>query len=250
MKSILFFVALMLGSLTILTAQERFLPFHTTSASAKAALHEASTLWSNAHFSEAKDFVQKAMVEDPELFMAYMFAISSDPVAAGEAGMIDKALAVQTTELTEAERILRKQLVTWKTNPVAKTTTTMKALVDAYPTTIQALEWASGNAGFTDGNPDLGLEYSLKLAKLSPDFPSNYNLMGYYYMAKQQMDKAKASFEKYIELAPQESNAYDSMAEYFMAEKDYANSAKFYDKAAALGMAGAKERAAKARGMR
>jgi hypothetical protein len=35
-----------------------------------------------------------------------------------------------------------------------------------------------------------------------------------------------------------------------MTEKDYGNAAKFYDKADALGMAGAKDRAAKARAMR
>lgn len=250
MKSILFFVALLLGSLTTLTAQERFLPFHTTSASAKAALHEASTLWSNAHFSEANALVNKALVEDPDLLMAYTFVIMNDPAAADKAGMIDKALAIQTDNLTEAERILRQQFVIWKTDPAAKATATMKALADAYPTTIEALEWASGSAGLMDDNPDLGLEYALKLMALSPDFPSNYNMMGYFYMAKQQMGKAKASFNKYIELAPKESNAYDSIAEYYMTEKDYGNAAKFYDKADALGMAGAKDRAAKARAMR
>jgi enamine deaminase RidA (YjgF/YER057c/UK114 family) len=61
------------------------------------------------------------------------------------------------------------------------------------------------------------------------------------------MDKAKTAFEKYITLASKEANPYDSMEEYYMVNKDYAKSAKYYDKAAAMGMTISKERADKAR---
>jgi Tfp pilus assembly protein PilF len=61
------------------------------------------------------------------------------------------------------------------------------------------------------------------------------------------MGKAKAAFEKYLEVSPDEPNAYDSMGEYYMVAKDYAKSAEYYDKAAEMGMELAKERAEKAR---
>lgn len=63
------------------------------------------------------------------------------------------------------------------------------------------------------------------------------------------MKKAKAALEKYITLLPNEANPYDSMAEYYMINKEYAKSAEYYDKAGEMGMAGAKERAEKAREM-
>ena len=72
-------------------------------------------------------------------------------------------------------------------------------------------------------------------------------MLGYIYLGKKEMDKAKAAFEKYIALAPNEGNAYDSMAEYYMINEDYAKSAEYYEKAAGMGMVGAKERAEKAR---
>ncbi|NBC08846.1 MAG: hypothetical protein GVY26_16770 [Bacteroidetes bacterium] len=66
-------------------------------------------------------------------------------------------------------------------------------------------------------------------------------------MALGEMGKAKAAFEKYLELAPDEANAYDSMGEYYMVAKDYAKSAEHYDRAVELGMEDSKERAEKAR---
>jgi hypothetical protein len=48
-------------------------------------------------------------------------------------------------------------------------------------------------------------------------------------------------------LAPKEPNAYDSMGEYYAINKDYGKAAEFYDKAAAMGLEYAKERADKAR---
>ena len=91
------------------------------------------------------------------------------------------------------------------------------------------------------------VKYTLRLLELRPEFGGGYNTLGYNYMALEEMGKAKAAFEKYIALAPKEANAYDSMAEYYMTNKDYAKSAEYYDKAAAMGGAGAKERADKAR---
>ena len=82
---------------------------------------------------------------------------------------------------------------------------------------------------------------------MRPGYGGGYNSLGYSYMAIEEMDKAKAAFEKYIELAPNEPNAYDSMGEYYMAAKDYARSAEHYDRAVALGMEGSKAGAEKAR---
>ena len=64
-----------------------------------------------------------------------------------------------------------------------------------------------------------------------------------------QKHHTKKYFKKYISVARTEANAYDSMAEYYMTVEDYKKSAKFYDKAASMGMQSSKERADKARSM-
>lgn len=58
-----------------------------------------------------------------------------------------------------------------------------------------------------------------------------HNILGYDYYAKGDKEKAKAHFEKYLELRPKGYNAYDSMAEYYLNEGDMENALAYYKKA-------------------
>lgn len=248
MKTLLFSLALLLSSTCFTVAQDFFLPVSSKSKAAKAAYYKADELGYNVHLKEANTELDKALREDPNFFMAYVLEIF---YASGEkrAELVDKALAIDDSKFTEAERIVRQQLVRWGADPKAKTAENMIELVAAYPKTPQAYEWASLHAAYTDKDADTALEYAQKLAELRPKCAPNYNVLGYLNMQMQQMDQAKSAFEKYIALAPKEPNAYDSMGEYYMNAKDYAKSAEYYDRAAKLGLADAKGRADKARSM-
>ncbi len=248
MKTILFALALLLGSTSLTTAQDFFLPVSSKSKTAKPAYYKAAEYASNIHFKEAGALLDLALEEDPNFFMAYVLRIfySSEEK---RANLIDQALAINTKKLNIAERILRRQLVKWDEDPKAKTAQAMKALIAAYPKSPQAYEWASLHAAFGDNEKDVALDYTRKLAELSPDYAPNYNTMGYLYMQMQQMNEAKVAFDKYLASAPKEPNAYDSMAEYYMNAKDYTKSAEYYDKAANMGITDAKARADKAREM-
>ncbi|WAC12686.1 tetratricopeptide repeat protein [Dyadobacter pollutisoli] len=248
MKILFAVIALLLGSVTIASAQDFYLPVSSTSKPAIASLHRAAELYANVHFKEGKAEVDKALAEDPNFFMAHVYAMQYASRAT-RPGIADKTLALDETNLNEAEKIMRQLIVKWKADTASKAGETMKALVAAYPKTPQALEWASLYSFYSDKDVDAAMDYAQKLAKLSPKFAPNYNTMGYLYMEKKEMDKAKEALEKYIALAPKEANAYDSMAEFYLNNKEYAKSAEYYDKAAAMGLADAKERADKARTM-
>jgi Tfp pilus assembly protein PilF len=248
MKTLFTFIALLWAGATVASAQDFYLPVSSTSKTAIASLHRAADLFANVHFKEGRAELDKALAEDPNFFMAHVYAMQF-ATRATRPGIADKTLALDQTNLNEAEKIMRQLIVMWKADTTSKAGETMKALVAAYPKTPQALEWASLYSFYTDKNVDDALDYAQKLAKLSPKFAPNYNTMGYLYMEKKEMEKAKAALEKYIALAPKEANAYDSMAEYYMNNKEYAKSAEYYDKAAAMGLADAKERADKARSM-
>ncbi|NIJ52684.1 tetratricopeptide repeat protein [Dyadobacter arcticus] len=248
MKTLFSVIALLWGCLNLASAQDFYLPVSSTNKTAIASLHRASELYSNVHFKEGQVELDKALADDPNLFMAYVYAAQFGPRKERQA-VIDKALALDATKLNEAEKIMREFFVSWKADTSAKSAETMKALVAAYPKTPQALEWASLHSFYTDKNVDAALDYAQKLTKMSPKFAPAYNTIGYLYMNKKEMDKAKAALEKYIELAPKEANAYDSMAEFYLNNKEYKKSAENYDKAAAMGIADAKERADKARAM-
>lgn len=58
-----------------------------------------------------------------------------------------------------------------------------------------------------------------------------HNLLGYAYYGQGNKDKAKAHFEKYVELRPDGYNSYDSMAEFYMNEGDFEMAKKYYSKA-------------------
>lgn len=248
MKSVITIVALLLGSLATAAAQDFYLPVSSTAKTAIASLHRAADLYANVHFKAGKAELDKAVADDPTFFMAYAYAAQYESKADRPA-LIDKAVSLDTTKLNKAEKIMRQLLVSWKADPKTKTAEAMKALVAAYPKTPQAWELASLLSAERDGNLDDGLIYAQKLAQLRPEYAPNYNTLGYIHLKKMEMDKSKIAFEQYIRLAPNEPNAYDSMGEFYTEAKDYAKSADYYDKAAAMGLPDAKERADKARAM-
>jgi Tfp pilus assembly protein PilF len=58
-----------------------------------------------------------------------------------------------------------------------------------------------------------------------------HNILGYAYYAEGDKAKAKAHFDKYLELRPDGYNAYDSMAEYYFNEGDMENALAYYKQA-------------------
>lgn len=244
MKSLFFATAFLLGNLSLLSAQGFYLPVSTSSERAREAYYQAEHLASNLQIEEAMARLGKALEADPEFFMACVL-MTYYTCGEQKAALIDRALAIDVPSLNEAEKIIRQQLEIWDQDPKGKADETMKTLVAAYPETPQAYHWASLHAAYTDKDAESALEYAKRLAELSPDFAPNYNHLGYLYMGKSQMKEAKAAFEKYIDLLPNAANPYDSMAEYYMVNQDYAKSAEYYERAAMMGIVGSRARADK-----
>jgi Tfp pilus assembly protein PilF len=247
MRKLLFTAALFLGNLAFLSAQDFYLPVSTTSETARRAYQAATYLGANVRFDAARAEIEKALEADPNYFMAYAYAYQALANDADKPALLDKALAIDPSGFTEAEKIMRRQMAAWKADPKAMPTEAMKALTTAYPNTAEAFEWAYLHAFYTDRDKEAGYAYAQRLIELDPNFGPVYNSLGYYYLGEKEMDKAKTAFEKYLEIAPAEPNAHDSLGEYYMTVGDYAKSAEYYDQAVALGMEGSKQGAEKAR---
>jgi len=225
-----------------------YLPVSTQSAIAKAAYYKATYFASNIRFKEANAELDKALQEDPNFLMAYALkSFYADDE--NKAKIIDKALAIDTKDFNEAEKIVRQLLVIWDKDLQASTADNMQSLVAAYPKAPQAYHWAALHAAYTDKNQEAAKQYALKLVKMSPNFGPNYNTLGYLYMGNNEMDKAKMAFEKYIAYSSTDANAYDSMGEYYMNNKQYTKSAEYYTKAATMGITSAAVKAEKAKAM-
>ena len=61
-----------------------------------------------------------------------------------------------------------------------------------------------------------------------------YNILGYTYMELGEQSEVAAAFDKYIELAPNNPNVYDSKGDYFMNIKEYRKAYDSYMKAYSL----------------
>ncbi len=250
MKRTIFTLAFFLGSCLILQAQDRYLPFSSQNEAAKAAYFKGMKASENANIPLFKTEMEAAAKADSNFFMAYAnlaFMATSFKNYELATQYIQKGLAIDPTGFNKGEQIMRGALQAWAKDPKADPTQMMEALVVAYPKTIQAHEWAATSASWITHDSIAALKHSLKVVELSPKYGAGYNMVGYSYMANGQMDKAKTAFESYIRLSPNEPNAYDSMAEYYFNVEDYAKSAEFYDKAAAMGLTAAKKRADEAR---
>jgi tetratricopeptide (TPR) repeat protein len=250
MKTMLFFIALLLGSLNTLSAQDIYLPVSSTSDAAKADYFKALQAVENANIPDYFDGMKAAVKTDPNFFMAYVnlaFAETAFGQYEKAAAFIKPALAIDPAGFNEGERIHRKALQAWDKDPKADPAKYMEALTAAYPNTAEAHDLAGRSAVWISKDTKASVKHLLRLLELRPNYGGGYNSLGYSYMALGEMDKAKAAFEKYLEVSPNEANAYDSMADYFMTNKEYAKSVEYYDRAVALGMEGSKQGAEKAR---
>lgn len=250
MKNLIFSVALILGSINSITAQDIYLPVSSTSETAKSDYFKALQAGENSNIAAFFDGMKAAVKTDPNFFMAYVnlaFAETAFGQYEKAAAYIKPALAIDPAGFNKNEQIHRNALQAWEKDPKADPAKYMEALTAAYPNTAEAYDLAARSAKWLSNDTKSSIKHTLRLLELRPEFGGGYNTLGYNYMALGEMDKAKAAFEKYIALAPKESNAYDSMAEYYMVNKEYAKSAEYYDKAAAMGGGGAKEKADKAR---
>lgn len=246
----LFSIALLLGSLHLLSAQDIYLPVSSTSEAAKADYFKAQQAAENANIPDFFDGMKAAVKTDPNFFMAYVnlaFAETAFGQYEKAAAFIKPALAIDPAGFNEGEQIHRKALEAWDKDPKADPAKYMEALAAAYPNTAEAHDLAGRSAKWLSKDAKASVKHFLRLLELRPNYGGGYNSLGYSYLELGEMDKAKAAFEKYLEVSPNEANAYDSMGEYYMVVKDYAKSAEYYDQAVALGMEGSKQGAEKAR---
>lgn len=250
MKTTFFSLALLLGSLASLSAQDIYLPVSSKSETAKAEYFKALQAVENANIPAFFDGMKAVVKTDPNFFMAYVnlaFAETAFGQYEKAAAFIKPALAIDPAGFNEGEKIHRQALEAWDKDPKADPAQYMESLTVAYPNTAEAFDLAGRSAKWISKDPQAALKHTLRLLELQPEYGGGYNSLGYTYMELGEMDKAKAAFEKYIAVAPKEPNAYDSMGEYYLNTRDFAKSAEYYDRAVALGLEGSKAGAEKAR---
>jgi tetratricopeptide (TPR) repeat protein len=136
-------------------------------------------------------------------------------------------------KLSKAEELIKSTMKKFIEKKDADVTDIGKKLVEMYPKDVFAY-YLLYNYQTIVGDQNGSHETLLKALEITENPAPVYNLLGYSYMTLNQNDKAEVAFNKYIELAPDNPNAYDSKGDYYMNIKDYKKAYDTYMKAYAL----------------
>ncbi len=228
------FLVLALGLMSYSqSAKKDKIPATTSSKSALASYNEALKAFEDVAYAKGIDLLQKSLADDPDFFMAnYYLAF----INLGNKGKFDpyaNAAANCKAKLSEAEKLLKGTILKFMENKEADVRDVGQKLVKMYPKDNFAY-YMLFNFQNIAGDKNGSHETMLKALEVSVNPAPIYNMLGYDYMDLGQNDKAEAAFNKYIELAPDNPNVYDSKGDYYMHIKDYGKAYDTYMKAYAM----------------
>lgn len=135
-----------------------------------------------------------------------------------------------TYELTESEKLIREALKKLAENKNANVAEYGTKLVELNPDSYLAYDILATLQGF-DGDlkgQNISYQHMLEIASSPVQL---YNKLGYNYLAQNNLGNALSNFLKYINLAPKNPNAYDSMGDYYFKANDLRKAHIFYLKA-------------------
>jgi tetratricopeptide (TPR) repeat protein len=213
-------------------AKEKKMPVTSSSEKAKTLYNEAMLAYEDFKLAKFRDLENMALKEDPDFFMAnYWFAIFylSFNNENKFLEFANKAVNCKAN-LSKGELLLKDALAKKIENRKADLTEFGKKLVGLYPNDIYAYyNLLIFQFFINDYNAEIS---TIKNALPVAERPAVlYNSLGYAYMGLGQKAEAEAAFNKYIELAPNNPNAYDSKGDYYMNVKDYRKAYESYMKA-------------------
>jgi tetratricopeptide (TPR) repeat protein len=228
------FLILALGLLSYSqSAKKDKMPATTSSKSALASYNEALKYFEDAARGKGIELLQKSLIDDPDFFMANYYLAFINLGNKEKLSQYGNAAVNCKAKLSEAEKLLKNTIEKFIAKMDADVTDIGKKLVEMYPKDVFAYYVLSK---FQDivGDKNGSHETLLKALEITENPAPVYNMLGYSYMSLNQNDKAEAAFNKYIELAPDNPNVYDSKGDYYMNIKDYGKAYDTYMKAYAL----------------
>ncbi|MFZ0473493.1 MAG: nuclear transport factor 2 family protein [Bacteroidales bacterium] len=228
------FLVLALGLLSYSqSAKKDKMPVTTSSKSALASYNEALKCFEDVATGKGTELLQKSLTEDPDFFMANYYLAFLNIGNEEKFNLYGNAAVNCKAKLSKAEGLIKSTMEKFIEKKDADVTDIGKKLVEMYPKDVFAY-YLLFNFQTIIGDQNGSHETLLKALEITENPAPIYNLLGYSYMELNQNDKAEAAFNKYIELAPDNPNVYDSKGDYYMNIKDYGKAYDTYMKAYAL----------------
>jgi ketosteroid isomerase-like protein len=205
------------------------MPFTSSSPEANKLLRNAWVALADAKFEEASTFASEALKKDSEFGMAHAFVFLDEQAVKEEKLKKSLGYRLSPDETTFINGLLASQ----QNEAVASY---FDPLLAKFPKDY----YLNLLIMFHDQQINRKIEIGEKIVKRNPKFAPAYNLLGYGYMAQNNMANAEANFNKYLSLSPKLANAYDSKADYLMRVGKIDEAIAMFDKAAEMGLTSAK----------
>ncbi len=233
-RLVVLFLVFAMGTLSYSQlAKKDKMPVTTSSKTALAFYNEAIKSFEDVSVAKGNELLQKALTEDPDFFMANYYMALMNRWNEEKFKQYGNAALNCKAKLSAAEKLIKSNMGQLLEKKDADLTGVGKKLVEMYPKDVSAyyllLDYQD-MAGDTIGQN----ETLLKALEITQNPAPVYNMLGYSYMRLNQNDKAEAAFNKYIELAPDNPNIYDSKGDFYMNIKEYGKAYDAYMKSNAL----------------
>ena len=213
------------------------MPSSTENQDAKNAFNVGGWYLYNIDWDRAYEKFSEAIELDPNFALAYgMRARTSAFLGNGEDLVDDLDIAVSMSlNASEDEGLLINALAV----DVKDGTSTFNDLVERLAKKYSddsMLAFETVFATMSAIGADAVIERANALLAMDPDFTPAYNMLGYAYMDKGDLENAGIVLQEQVRLAPGLANPYDSMGDYYLAVGDSELALKYFEKSASMGL--------------
>ncbi|MCP4204139.1 MAG: tetratricopeptide repeat protein [bacterium] len=209
--------------------QAEKIPVTTSSKKARKFFLEGRELADKIRFTDARDYFLRAIDEDPQFAMAYLYLANNAASAKEFFSSLKKAVFL-AEEVSEGERLWILGQEAGNRGKPELQLQRFSALVELYPEDERAHNLLGG-VFFGRQEFKEAIEHYERATAINPEFSQPYNQLGYALRSLGKYEKSEHAFKKYIQLIPDEPNPYDSYAELLMKVGRHEESIENYRKA-------------------
>jgi len=204
-------------------------PITTQSKVALKYFLKGRELMDRLHYAEAKEYMDKAIAEDPDFALAYLHRAHMSFGRKEFNQEMEKALAL-ADQVSSGERLKILGLEAYANRLPMKELEYYRQLVEDYPND-ERVHLLLGNHYFFQGDYNQAIGEFRRATEINPKFSLPYNQLGYAHRYLENYEESENAFKAYIKLNPDDPNPYDSYADLLMKKGNYEKSIKTFEKA-------------------
>jgi tetratricopeptide (TPR) repeat protein len=193
--------------LSVTTAEEYPL---TCTEVARPLVFKGWEALANTRLDEARETLELALVADPKCVMARASLGMITPGVEGHK-LFNTALK-KLPVVGEVEQLDLRAMQASRNGDLAKAFALTQQLVDLAPS-VYMVNLSHAHAALALERWDDAEAAATRATELSPTNGAGWNLLGYARLRSSQVPRAIEAFRKYVEVAPNEPNAHDSLAD-------------------------------------